>query len=167
MKTLNSLQARQPTSVPVYDKSQFAGAGDRADPSTWPKVEEGLDVVILEGWCVGFQALEDEELKAQWASARDLEAAGKGTGQLGKLKYEDVLFVNDALWEYGAVWERFDAFVHVDAKEPEYVYEWRLEAEVKMRERKGAENAMTDEQVRRFVDGCELSFFFTWRDVGG
>ena len=106
---------------------------------------------------MGFQALKDEDLKAKWAAARELESAGRGTGQLGKLKYEDVEFVNDALWEYGAVWERYDAFVHVDAAEPEYVYAWRLEAEVKMRELKGVENAMSDEQVRKFVDGCELT----------
>jgi D-glycerate 3-kinase len=117
--------------------------------------------VILEGWCAGFQALRDEELRAKWTAAKDLENAGKGTGQLGKLKYEDVEFVNDALWEYGNVWERFDAFVHVDAKEPEFVYDWRLEAEVKMREVRGRENAMSDDEVRRFVDGCEFGLLLS------
>lgn len=34
-----------------------------------------------------------------------------------------------------------------------YVYDWRLEAEEKLRERKGS--GMTDEQVKIFVDGCE------------
>ena len=47
----------------------------------------------------------------------------------------------------------------MDAAETEWVYDWRLEAEVKMRESRGAENAMSDEKVREFVDGCELLLF--------
>jgi D-glycerate 3-kinase len=112
-------------------------------------------VIILEGWCVGFQALPEAELKLKWQAATEIERAGQGTGQLGNLKYADVEFVNDALWEYGKVWEMFDAFVHIDAAQTEWVYDWRLEAEVKMREAKGVQNAMTDEQVRSFVDGCK------------
>lgn len=114
-----------------------------------------IDVVLLEGWCVGFVALSDAELETKWNSARGLEQSGKGTGQLGKLKLGDVQFVNAALKDkYAGVWAMFDAFVHIDAAETGWVYDWRLEAEVKMRELKGVENAMTDEQVRRFVDGC-------------
>ena len=116
-------------------------------------------MIILEGWCVGFRSLSPPALKAKWQNAVDLEEAGKGTGQLGKLKFEDVEFINNKLREYEAVWDRFDAFVHVDAAETEWVYDWRLEAEVKMRESRGAENAMSDEKVREFVDGCELLLF--------
>jgi D-glycerate 3-kinase len=117
--------------------------------------EQAVDIIILEGWCVGFLALSDGELATKWRAAKDLEDAGKETGQLGKLKLADVQFVNDALKRYGTVWGMFDAFVHIDAAETNWVYDWRLEAEVEMREKKGSENAMTDDQVRRFVDGCE------------
>ena len=40
-----------------YDKSAFSGQGDRADPSTWPHVEAPVDVVLFEGWMLGFAAL--------------------------------------------------------------------------------------------------------------
>lgn len=50
----------------------------------------------------------------------------------------------------------FDAFIHIDAEDPKWVYDWRLEAEVKLRAAKGS--GMTDEQVKRFVDGCKYSF---------
>lgn len=76
-------------------------------------------------------------------------------GQLGKLKYRDVEFVNEALQGYEEVWDRFAAFVHIDAAETEWVYDWRLEAEVKMREVRGVDNAMSDAQVKAFVDGCK------------
>ena len=48
----------------------------------------------------------------------------------------------------------FDAFIHIDAENPKWVYTWRLEAEVKLRIEKGS--GMTDEQVKRFVDGCKF-----------
>ena len=139
----------------MYDKSQHSGAGDRAPESSWPRIETPPSIIILEGWCVGFRSISASELKAKWQSAVDLENSGEGTGQLGKLKFEDVEFVNEALKGYQNVWDRFDAFVHVDAEKTEWVYDWRLEAEVKMRELKGPENAMSDEKVREFVDGCE------------
>lgn len=153
MSTLNSLNSKQPTALPSYDKSQFAGAGDRAPPEMWTKINDPLDIIILEGWCVGFAALSEAQLKTKWEHARDLESSGKGTGILGKLKLSDVEFVNDASREYGAVWDQFHALIHIDAEETHWVYDWRLEAEVKMRELKGPENAMSDEKVREFVNG--------------
>ena len=40
-----------------------------------------------------------------------------------------------------------------DAEETRYVYEWRLEQEAMLRSTTGT--GMTDEEVLRFVDGCE------------
>ena len=39
-----------------------------------------------------------------------------------------------------------------DAEDTKFVYEWRLEQEASLRSKKG--DGMTDEQVRKFVDGC-------------
>jgi len=47
--------------------------------------------------------------------------------------------------------DRFGAFIHIDAEDPLYVYDWRLEPERAMRESKGT--GMSDEQVIKFVDG--------------
>lgn len=38
-----------------YDKSAFAGRGDRADPSTWPVVSGPVELVFFEGWMLGFK----------------------------------------------------------------------------------------------------------------
>ena len=40
-----------------------------------------------------------------------------------------------------------------DAEDTQFVYAWRLEQEVALREKRGT--GMTDEQVRQFVDGCK------------
>ncbi|XP_062217896.1 D-glycerate 3-kinase, chloroplastic-like isoform X2 [Phragmites australis] len=50
--------------LPRYDKSAFGGRGDRADPSLWPEVEGPLEVVLFEGWMLGFKPLPNEVVKA-------------------------------------------------------------------------------------------------------
>ena len=109
MSTLESLEKREPTKLPGYDKSAFSGAGDRTDSSKWEEVnkygEPTIEMVILEGWSVGFRSLQDEELEQKWIEAKYREEEGKGDGQLGKLKLEDVKFVNEALKQYDGVTE--------------------------------------------------------------
>lgn len=72
-------------------------------------------------------------------------------GRLGWNKLEDVEFVNECLKEYDVLTDQLDALIHLDAADPLFVYGWRLEQETKLRVAKGA--AMTDEQVKQFVDG--------------
>lgn len=109
MSTLESLEKREPTKLPGYDKSAFSGAGDRSDSSKWDEVnkhgEATVDVVILEGWCVGFRPLSDEALEQKWTEAKRSEEEGEGNGQLGKLKLENAKLVNEALKEYDRVTE--------------------------------------------------------------
>lgn len=59
------------------------------------------------------------------------------------------------------MWSRLcDAIVHIDAEELNWVYEWRLEQERKLREEKG--KGMSDERVVEFVNSCELFSFSAW-----
>ncbi|KAF8332869.1 uncharacterized protein EI90DRAFT_716264, partial [Cantharellus anzutake] len=61
--TLTSLsvingEATAPVETPVFDKSLFDGYGDRS--SSKLTVAAPLDVVLLEGWCMGFHHLSHE-----------------------------------------------------------------------------------------------------------
>ena len=47
--------------VPRYDKSQNGGRGDRAQPATWPRVQGPLDIVLFEGWMLGFRPVPDAQ----------------------------------------------------------------------------------------------------------
>lgn len=135
--------------TPSYDKSAFAGAGDRRPYKEGAKVNTSghqLKVIILEGWMVGFKALTDEEVKAKY------DAAGPES-TLKKNKLEDLLFINEKLREYEGLWEQLEFIIHLDAEDLSYVYDWRLQAEQALRKEKGEENAMTDEQIKSFVDG--------------
>ncbi|KAF2098845.1 P-loop containing nucleoside triphosphate hydrolase protein [Rhizodiscina lignyota] len=154
VSTFASLRDGKPSKIPVYDKSAFSGQGDRAPESTWTSVNEGqekVQVVVLEGWCVGFRPVSDEALEEKWKRAVAEEKKGSYDGQLGKLKFEDIKTVNDALKKYDEVTDMFDAFIHIDAEDTHYVYDWRLQQEAALRQSKGS--GMTDEQVIHFVNG--------------
>ncbi|KAF5829074.1 hypothetical protein DUNSADRAFT_16607 [Dunaliella salina] len=66
-------------SVPRYDKSANGAKGDRADPSTWPKVNGPIDIVLFEGWMSGFSCLPEEEWVFKWRLQAEerMRASGK------------------------------------------------------------------------------------------
>ncbi|KAL2754547.1 hypothetical protein ACRALDRAFT_1063351 [Sodiomyces alcalophilus JCM 7366] len=145
-RLFHDLLSRRPEQVrvPAYDKAAFGGQGDRAPESTWRSVRPGaVHIVILEGWCVGFRALPDD---AAVASRRALPSRTLAAHPLPHL-----LFVNDRLREYDALTDLLDVFVHLDAEDTRYVYDWRREQEAALRAERGV--GMSDEQVVRFVDG--------------
>lgn len=59
--TLQDLAAAGPDSPPAllprYDKSAHRGRGDRAPEHAWPRLTGPVDVVLLEGWMLGFRSL--------------------------------------------------------------------------------------------------------------
>jgi len=44
--------------IPRYDKSAYGGKGDRAQQKDWMKMDGPLDLVIVEGWMLGFQPID-------------------------------------------------------------------------------------------------------------
>ncbi|OCL10456.1 P-loop containing nucleoside triphosphate hydrolase protein [Glonium stellatum] len=143
----SALRSRQQTKIPTYDKSQFNGQGDRTDDATWKTVnkpgEKSIEVVVFEGWCVGFRSLSNDELEWKWAEAREWENDGVAETQLAKHRLQDLIFVNEALKGYDVLTD--------DAEDTKFVYDWRLEQEADLRASKGV--GMTDEQVISFVNG--------------
>ncbi|KAK2044132.1 D-glycerate 3-kinase [Colletotrichum somersetense] len=142
----DSIISGKPTKVPSYDKAAFSGQGDRLPESQWAEVNSldkpKVQVVIFEGWCVGFRALPDAEVEARWkAPSRTLQ----------RHKLEHLLLVNERLKGYDIITDLLDAFIHIDAEDTQYVYGWRLQQEAALRRERGA--GMTDEQVVKFVDG--------------
>jgi len=93
----------------VYDKSQFNGQGDRTDEASWQTVnrpgEKPIEVVVFEGWNVGFRALNNDELEWKWAETREWENDGDAETQLAKHRLQDLMFVNEALKGYDVLTE--------------------------------------------------------------
>ncbi|KAH8703457.1 P-loop containing nucleoside triphosphate hydrolase protein [Talaromyces proteolyticus] len=161
-RVFESLRANRPTAIPQYDKSAFAGQGDRVPEAQWEVVNtegsETIKVVIFEGWCVGFRPLDDDVLRQKWNAAVEQKVqSGSGyDGRLGYVKLEDVQVINDALREYDGLTDQLDTLIHIDAQNTRFVYDWRQEQERTLRAAKGT--GMTEEQVNRFVDGYYPSY---------
>jgi D-glycerate 3-kinase len=121
----SALQEGRETKIPQYDKSAYSGHGDRVPSLQWQSVngpsEPRGEVIIFEGWSVGFRALPDEEVHAKQVRP--------GTTTLHKHRLEDLQFINEKLKEYEVINRCFDAFIHVDAEDTGFVYEWRQQQE--------------------------------------
>lgn len=115
--------------LPRYDKSAYKGRGDRANSSEWPEIEGPLTVILFEGWMLGFKPLPMEVVKA---IDPQLE------------------IVNKNLEAYYDAWDKFiKAWIVIKINDPSYVYHWRLQAEIAMRE--AGKPGMSDEEVKDFV----------------
>lgn len=142
----SALKEGREIKVPEYDKSAFNGQGDRVPISQWKSINAPgmpkIQVVIFEGWCVGFRALSEGQVETKQRSP---------STTLHRHRLEDLLFVNERLEEYEVLNKEFDAFIHIDAEETEFVYAWRQEQEAALRKEKGS--GMSEREVERFVDG--------------
>lgn len=128
-RTLDALAARTRGELRVvtYDKGAFGGRGDRSDPSAFARVETPLDVVLLEGWMLGFEPVDADEIDDP-----------------------DLRTVNTALARYRAWTSRFGAFVHLDTHDLDAIVRWRVEAE---RERRAATSAgLSDDDARDYIE---------------
>lgn len=110
------------TVIPVYDKSAHSGKGDRAEES---KRVGACRVVLLEGWMLGFTP--------QPASP------GREFSQ-----------IDHYLEKYKTWTGLLDAFIVLMPEKKEFVLQWRVEAEEKMK--KSGKSGMTTDEVRLYAE---------------
>ncbi|KDQ55219.1 hypothetical protein JAAARDRAFT_37747 [Jaapia argillacea MUCL 33604] len=147
--------------VPIFDKSLFGGEGDRLPSGTI--VSPPLDVVILEGWCMGFCPNTPEEIERRWKDEGSAKGLQKSVFDLRSyVRLEDALDVNERLRSYVGWWELLDVFIQikpVDSSPYSFIYKWRLEQEHYMKSLNGGKG-MTDSQVKSFVDRYIPGYIF-------
>ena len=65
-KTLEALQSAvspdKEVALPRYDKSKNEGRGDRAERSSWPNVQGPIDIILFEGWMLGFSPVSEADV---------------------------------------------------------------------------------------------------------
>lgn len=116
--------------VPRYDKSAHGGEGDTADKENWPLVTGSLDIVLFEGWMLGFCPVGAEK-------ARQAEEA--------------MAQVDEYLKRYEPQWDsNVHSWLVIKVADPQWVHKWRLEAEQKMKA--AGKEGMSDEGVTEFVN---------------
>ncbi|KAJ5727644.1 hypothetical protein N7493_005464 [Penicillium malachiteum] len=147
----------QETLLPSFDKSLFNGEGGRVPFDKWQRISSGeiIDIVVFEGWCVGFQPLEEDQVRSRW------NGAVKGSNQSGYVietlkdhAIEHLLEVNGSLRQYCELFMgpgHFDYLVHLDTDDLVNVYEWRIQQEHALWQWKN--RGMSDEEVVSFVRG--------------
>ncbi len=112
--TLQALLHAQPgqrVPLPQYDKSQHHGRGDRVPQHLWPIAKGPLDIVLLEGWMLGFAPV-----------ALELVAHDPALAE-----------INARLADYRPWTERLDALLHLTIADPTQVVTWRCQAEAHAR----------------------------------
>ncbi|KAJ7818198.1 hypothetical protein B0H14DRAFT_2840337 [Mycena olivaceomarginata] len=148
LQVLTQLKEGKSVEIPRFEKSLFDGEGDRL-----PAGSE--DIVIFEGWCVGFYPVSLDELDARWDGAWAEERQRLRMDD--SVRKQDVLDANEALKNYIPMWDFFDIFVQLQpspsaAQSPlSVIYTWRLEQEHHMKARNGGKG-MSDAGVKAFVD---------------
>jgi D-glycerate 3-kinase len=130
-------------SIPRFDKAEDT----RAPAETWPRVPSPVDVILLEGWCVG--AIPQTEA----ALARPVNALERDEDPGGVWRR----YVNDQLkGDYAGFFGRIDILALLKAPSFEVVYGWRALQEQKLADkvkREGLTGAkvMDAAQIRRFL----------------
>ncbi len=121
VRTLRALKQGGEALLPVYDKSAHQGRGDRTPGGR--RVCGPWDVIILEGWMLGFRP--------------------------GPVPPE-LAVPNQRLAAYAAWHELLDTMVVLTMAHPRQVVEWRVESEQIRRAR--GEATLTDDQARDYVE---------------
>ncbi|KAF9529705.1 P-loop containing nucleoside triphosphate hydrolase protein, partial [Crepidotus variabilis] len=147
--------------LPRFDKSLHNGEGDRLPLDGTGIViyqPPPLDIVILEGWFVGFSSIPKDEVYVRWHGVwnDEREKLGLTEAELGTLA--NVEDVNEQLKSYEEIWQFFDVFIQLKAIPPAsatlskyaVVYDWRLQQEHNMMAMNGGKG-MNDAAVISFV----------------
>ncbi|MDZ7952047.1 glycerate kinase [Nostoc sp. DedQUE09] len=133
-------QSQSPVMLPRFDKSAFAGAGDR----TTSEMVTDVDIVLFEGWFVG---------------VRPINADVFDTAPPPIVTDEDKAFARDLnlrLHAYLPLWERLDNLILLYPTDYRCSLEWRKQAEQQMIA--AGKSGMSNAEIEQFVN-------YFWRSL--
>ncbi len=133
-RTIADLGAEGAVRLPRFDK----GTDDRLPADRWRWVTAPIDVLVLEGWCVGARPQPEAALEQP---VNELEAKEDPDGVWRR-------YVNEALaGRYAELWSRLNGLIYLAAPDMDAVLRWRT-----MQERAlPPERRMSTAELRRFV----------------
>ena len=129
------------TLIPRFNKAE----DDRFDLDQWSLHRGKVDVLILEGWCVGAQPQPVKQLKQ---TVNDLERLMDDDGTWRR-------FVNQCLQHDYAKWfDMIDKLIMLKVPNMNTIFNWRWQQEQKLIERNNNEGSglMDRDQVKHFVN---------------
>ena len=138
LDVIDALLNGEPVAVPRFDK----GNDDRCKPALPPLVCGPVDVVILEGWCVGARAQSPGALRQPVNAVEAQEDADRVWRT----------YVNDALaGDYQSLFSRIALFAVLLAPSFDIVPRWRQQQEHALRRNSPSAQTMTDDEILHFV----------------
>ncbi len=139
IRRLTALAPGESIRIPRFDKA----TDDRAPASAWPAVTGPVDLVLLEGWCIGCTR------STPAALAEPLNALERGQDRDGSWRR----FVNEAIGEYQPLFALLNGVVMLKAPSFTAVTDWRHEQESKLRQsgRAAGGRVMTAAELDRFM----------------
>ena len=141
--TFSAIKNGEPALVPVFDKAK----DDRVQKGQWQSIDNGIDLLIFEGWCVGVP-LQNQSLLLTPINSLEREEDAEATWRN---------FVNDYLQNsYASIYAQLDTLIALQAPSFDCVFNWRLLQEQKLISRleqagKDFSGAQTPEQIQRFI----------------
>ncbi|WP_233423859.1 kinase [Lysobacter capsici] len=136
-EVLDRLRAGEPTRLPRFDKLRDT----RVSPSRWRPIGP-VDLTVFEGWFLKTPAQDEAALSAP-INALEREHDRDGVWRA---------YCNQALAQaYPALWSRLDRLLFLQPPGFEIVADWRWQQEQAMQAKRPRRQAMTREQVERFV----------------
>jgi len=134
-ETLQQLIANEgATLIPRFNKA----IDDRYPQSEWDVVTAPMDIIVLEGWCLGAEAQAESDLLV---AVNDLEVNEDAQGVWRN-------YVNQQLLnEYPPLFKRIDSWIMLQAPSFACVFKWRLEQEHKLRDKLSKQGQLTDNKV--------------------
>ncbi len=144
LSELRRVRRHEEVSLPRFDKA----IDDRACDSRWPVVSGPIDLVILEGWCVGSQSQAEADFRE---AINELERGEDRDGAWRR-------YANDQLrTHYAAIFDQLDMLVFLKAPSFDAILHWRLQQELKLAEKSPADSAglMNKDDIMRFLQFYE------------
>lgn len=122
--------------LPKYDKSLHGGKGDRLPESLWTCVNKPPDIVLIEGWCLGFKSIHplpplkiSYEIQLKTNSELPLNIATNNVSR--DYDQSHLAQINTAILNYQTeIYTHFDAFIALGVLNIQIVHTWRHEQEV-------------------------------------
>lgn len=139
IQDIRTLAAGESAKIPRFDKA----TDDRAPESEWSKVSGPVDLVILEGWCVGSEPAEPGD---HLEPINDLELNEDKDGAWRR-------FVTDSLEDYQPLFEQIDGLLMLRPPSFETIFDWRLKQEQELQQSNpdDSKHIMSESELRRFV----------------
>ncbi|MCF2908195.1 kinase [Pseudoalteromonas sp. DL2-H2.2] len=134
---LAQFRARQPLTLPRFDKS----TDEPFEPEKWTKTE-ALDVLIVEGWCLGVEPQTEQQLSGP------VNSLEQNQDPEGRYRHAVNHFLKA---DYQPLFAQLDKLIFLNAQAFTHVARWRFEQEQKLSLSGTQARRMSQSEVAHFV----------------